>query len=157
MSAFLLVVNSLATSGLFPDEVADLRLNCKFGGSSGDLVVTDRRVFFVRPKGLVHSIKLGEIREVRIEPAFLGIQLVIETFNGQYKYTCSRSEGETVIRAVAKRKAQAPGRPVEAPVQAVDASFRVTTVKEVVLVICPHCGQRNDAGTRKCTNCGASI
>jgi hypothetical protein len=141
--------------GLFPDEAVDLKMNCKFEGSSGDLVVTDRRVFFLRPKGLVHSIKFEEIREVKIESAFLGVQLVIDTGNRQYKYTCSKTEGERVIVAVARRKTQAPSRPFVA--QAAGASIRETTVKEVVLVICPNCGQRNDASKRKCDNCGASI
>jgi hypothetical protein len=151
-------------SGLFPDEPVDLRMNCKYEGSSGDLVVTDRRVFFLRPKGLVHSIKFEEIREVKIESAFLGVQLVIDTSNRQYKYTCTKTEGERVIVAVARRKTQAPSRPIvaQAPdrllfAQAVDASIRETTVKEVVLVVCPNCGQRNDVGKRKCDNCGASI
>jgi len=142
-------------SGLFPDEPVDLRMNCKYEGSSGDLVVTDRRVFFLRPKGLVHSIKFEEIREVKIESAFLGVQLVIDTGNRQYKYTCSKTEGERVIVAVARRKTQAPSRPFVA--QAPDVSIRETTVKEVVLVVCPNCGQRNDASKRKCDNCGASI
>lgn len=30
-------------------------------------------------------------------------------------------------------------------------------VREVVLVICPHCGQRNEFGIQKCQNCGAAI
>jgi hypothetical protein len=30
-------------------------------------------------------------------------------------------------------------------------------VKEVILVVCPHCGHRNDASKRTCENCQASI
>ncbi|MHA2210286.1 MAG: hypothetical protein ACXACG_14045 [Candidatus Thorarchaeota archaeon] len=30
-------------------------------------------------------------------------------------------------------------------------------VKEVVLVVCPHCTHRNDSATRTCEKCGASI
>ncbi len=30
-------------------------------------------------------------------------------------------------------------------------------VREVVLVVCPHCGRRNDASKRTCENCQASI
>lgn len=37
-------------------------------------------------------------------------------------------------------------------------SPKETIIKEtIVLVICPHCGQRNDASRRTCENCGASI
>lgn len=34
---------------------------------------------------------------------------------------------------------------------------REVTVREVVLVLCPHCNHRNDAARRTCENCGASI
>lgn len=29
--------------------------------------------------------------------------------------------------------------------------------KQLVLVICPYCGHKNDHGITKCTNCGASV
>lgn len=156
-------MNVLSIGGLFPGEAVDLKLSCKFGGSNGELVVTDRRVFFVKPKGLVHSINLEDVMGVKVEPAFLGVQLVINTASGQFKYTCNMAEGESVVRAIARRKPAGPGRPFQpmAPGQPQPMSsgqtVRSEIVKEVVLVICPHCGQRNDAGTRKCSNCGASI
>jgi hypothetical protein len=35
--------------------------------------------------------------------------------------------------------------------------IRETTVREVVLVLCPHCNHRNEASRRSCEKCGASI
>ncbi|MBY8998998.1 MAG: zinc finger Ran-binding domain-containing family 2 protein [Candidatus Thorarchaeota archaeon] len=32
-----------------------------------------------------------------------------------------------------------------------------TIVKEVILVVCPHCNHRNDASRRTCEKCNASI
>jgi hypothetical protein len=160
---FVSVVNTLSIGGLFPGEAVDLKMNCKFEGSSGELVVTDRRVFFVRPRGLVHSINLGDITEVKVEAAFLGVQLAITTVNGQFRYTCTKVEGESIVRAIARRKTQGPsGQPQPVPAgqfqpMTPGQPFRQEIVKEVVLVVCPHCGQRNDATTRTCTNCGASI
>jgi len=36
-------------------------------------------------------------------------------------------------------------------------TIRETVTKETVLVICPHCGHKNEIGTRFCGKCGASI
>ncbi len=161
MLVFVLVVNILSKSGLFPDEAVDLKMSCKFEGSNGELVVTDRRVFFVKPRGLVHSINFGDITQMKVEPAFLGVQLVILTVSGPYKYTCNKVEGESVVRAIAMRKTQGPSRQFQpgTQFQPVTIAQPVTQqiVKEVVLVVCPHCGARNDASNRKCDNCGASI
>jgi hypothetical protein len=30
-------------------------------------------------------------------------------------------------------------------------------VKEIILVVCPNCGHRNDSSKRKCDNCGGSL
>ncbi|MFQ5884477.1 MAG: zinc finger Ran-binding domain-containing protein [Thermoplasmata archaeon] len=35
--------------------------------------------------------------------------------------------------------------------------IRETVIKEVTLVVCPHCGHRNDSSRRKCERCSASI
>ncbi|MFW9799364.1 MAG: hypothetical protein ACFFD9_02930 [Candidatus Thorarchaeota archaeon] len=35
--------------------------------------------------------------------------------------------------------------------------IRETVIKEITLVVCPHCSHRNDSSRRTCENCGASI
>jgi len=146
-------VNSLPIGGVYAGEVVDLKLSCKSDGISGDLIVTDKRVVFLKPKSMteLHSIKLEEIRELKVQPAFLGMQLVVDTGYHQYKYSCSKVEGENVVRAVARRKTQVPAQP------SFSQPVREGLVREVLLVVCPHCGQRNDATKRKCDKCGASI
>ena len=46
---------------------------------------------------------------------------------------------------------------LQKPQQAEREVTREIHVREVVLVVCPHCGHRNDSSLRKCERCGASI
>jgi len=58
------------------------------------------------------------------------------------------SEGEELV--------QAPPRTDQPRVDDLGESEKIV-VKEVVLVVCPHCTHRNDSARRTCEKCGASI
>ena len=52
-------------------------------------------------------------------------------------------------------------RPPPPPTQQIQSSQKEIVkeihVKEIILVICPHCNHRNDSIKRKCENCGGSL
>ncbi|MFX1563678.1 MAG: zinc ribbon domain-containing protein [Promethearchaeota archaeon] len=51
-----------------------------------------------------------------------------------------------------------PPRPVASrPVPEVQPVVREREIREVVLVVCPYCGTKNQQGTTHCSKCGASI
>jgi hypothetical protein len=52
-------------------------------------------------------------------------------------------------------------RPPPPPAQQIQSSQKEIVkeihVREIILVICPHCNHRNDSSKRKCDNCGGSM
>ncbi len=63
--------------------------------------------------------------------------------NGNVIFTNEYSPMRKVPSAVQRESAQVPQKEV--------------LVREILLVVCPHCGQRNDASRRTCEKCHASI
>ncbi len=63
----------------------------------------------------------------------------------------SNAKGFTPPPAAARPMSRTQQQPPQQPIQTREI------VREVVLVVCPHCAQRNESSLRKCQNCGAAI
>jgi len=60
----------------------------------------------------------------------------------------SRSKGGVLVPESYRAEREERGEP---------RIIKETIIKEITLVVCPHCGHRNDSSNRKCERCSASI
>ncbi|MFW9888583.1 MAG: PH domain-containing protein [Candidatus Thorarchaeota archaeon] len=161
-------------NGLNSDEQAILTEKCSFIDEvgrerSGDLVITQSRLIFLKSAGLfgsgrerLHAIDYESIRGIRIEtPGWIGARLCIdyETPIGveTSKYKVSGAQAQSLKQEILRTMGPIVPKPSMAPFSTEPAVIRETVIKEVTLVVCPHCGHRNESSRRHCEKCGASI
>jgi hypothetical protein len=134
----------------------------------GELVLTQRGLVFLEKTGIFgtgrrrhHSCDYQSMRAVRIEvPGLIGAHLCIdyESPIGRetMRYKLSLAEA-LYIKAVIRKAVEAIPQPSEILEFAEPTMIRETVVTEVTLIVCPHCGHRNDSDRGLCEICATSI
>lgn len=137
-------------------------------GKGGELVLTQNGLVFLESTGLFrtgrrrhHSCDYQSMRAVRIEaPGWIGAHLCIDCTGPigleTLRYKLSQAEALFIKEAI-RIAVQALPQPSEASEFAEPTMIRETVVREVTLVVCPHCGHRNEADRGLCAVCGTPV
>jgi len=159
--------------GLNYDEQVVATIRCDYiddvgRGKGGELVLTQDGLVFLESTGLFgrgrrrhHSCDYQNMKAVRIEvPGLIGAHLCID-YAGPIgretlSYKLSQAEAKYIKDAI-RRAVGAIPQPSETSDFAEPTMIRDTVVREVTLVVCPHCGHRNDSNRGLCEICATSI